>query len=243
MSEQQIMKREETDGNGEPFRERFPYQSRYLNVGSGNLHYVDEGTGSVLLLLHACPMWSYSFRHIIAEYSPHYRVIAVDQMGFGLSDRPENCNYRLEEHVDHLEFFIRKLDLKNIVFIMHGRGATIGMAFAVRHPELVRGFVTLNSMSFSDFTLPYRLQLCRIPWIGAKLIMRLNFFTRDLGRLPEQIAADYLYPYRNINDFQPLLRFIEDIPCMPEDDSARIMFEIESGMWLLREKPGCIIWA
>lgn len=231
-------------GNGtEPFRERFPYESHYFNVGPGCLHYIDEGTGPVLLLLHACPMWSYSFRHIIAEYSKCFRVIAIDQMGFGLSDKPERCDYHLEGHVDNLENFVRKLDLKDIVFIMHGRGATIGTAFATRHPELVRGFVILNSMAFSDYSLPFRLQICRIPWIGAKLIMRLNFFTRDLCKMPPEIVSDYLYPYKNLNDYLPLLRFIEDIPCMPEDDSAKIMYEIESSMWLLRDKPGCIIWA
>ena len=172
----------------EPFRKLFPFKSRYLDVGKGRLHYVDEGKGPVLLLMHACPMWSFSFRRIIAEFSRHYRVIAVDQMGFGLSDKPENCDYRLEAHIDNLEKLVEELDLKNLVLIMQGRGATIGIAFAIHHPNLIRGFVVFNSMAFSDYSLPLRLQLCRVWWLGAKLVLGLNFFSRDLKKLGPEIA-------------------------------------------------------
>ena len=227
----------------ETLRKLFPFQSHFLNVGKGRLHYVDEGSGPVLLLMHACPMWSFSFRRIIQEYSDRFRVIALDQMGFGLSDKPLDCDYRLEAHIDNLEKFVKELDLKDMIFMMHGRGATIGTGFAIRHPRLVRGFIILNSMAFSDYSLPFRLQLCRIPWIGAKIISGLNLFLRDFRKLPQDVASAYMDPFRDEGGRRSLQRFIEDIPCNPEDDSAQTMFEIEAGMWLLRHKKVCIIWA
>lgn len=225
------------------FRAIFPYQSRFFQVGGHRLHYIDEGRGPVVLMMHACPMWIFSFRDLIAELAKDHRVIAIDQMGFGLSDKPENFDYRIETHVDHIDRFTRELGLKDISLVLHGRGAAIGMAFAVRNPENVRGFVTLNAMSFSDYSLPLRLLLCRIKWAGAKLVMHLDIFQRDLYRLPPDIRNAYLMPFPDTKSKIAFFRFIEDIPCAPEDASAQTMFEIESALWLLRDKPVCIIWA
>ena len=193
-------------------RELFPFTSRFFSVGKHRLHYVDEGQGPVLLLMHACPLWSFSFRDVIRTFSSAYRVVALDQMGFGLSDKPADFDYRLEMHADLLEMFVHSLGLTDITLIMHGRGSTIGMAYAVRNPDNIRAFVTLNAMGFTGFFLPLRLQVCRLPWLGAKIVLGL-------------------------------VRFIEDIPCVPEDDSAQSMLEVETSLWMLREKPASIIWA
>ncbi len=224
-------------------RKLFPFQSRYFQVGPHRLHYIDEGRGPLLLLMHSCPFWMFEFRTLIADLCRDHRVIALDQMGFGLSDKPRPFDYRIETHADHLERFTHELGLTDFTLIQHGRGAAVGMAVAVRHPDMIRGIVTLNAMSFSDYRLPLRLQLCRLKFIGAKLVMHLNIFRRDIRKLDPEIQMMYDYPFRNMLDQYSILRFIEDIPCAPEDASAQTMFEIESALWQLRDKPSCLIWA
>ena len=224
-------------------RELFPYTSRFFSVGKHRLHYVDEGQGPVLLLMHACPLWAFSFREVIRTFSSDYRVIALDQMGFGLSDKPADFDYRLEMHADHLEMFVHSLGLTDITLIMHGRGSTIGMAYAVRNPDNIRAFVTLNAMGFTGFFLPWRLQVCRIPWLGAKIVLGLDLLTREFRRYPEAVRDAYSLPFPDRASKISLVRFIEDIPCVPEDDSAQSMLEVETSLWMLREKPASIIWA
>lgn len=224
-------------------RELFPFTSRFFTVGKYRLHYVDEGEGPVLLLMHACPLWVFSFREVIRAFSSSHRVVALDQMGFGLSDKPADFDYRLEMHADLLEMFVHGLGLTDITLIMHGRGSTIGMAYAVRNPDNVRAFVTLNAMGFTGFCLPWRLQVCRIPWLGAKIVLGLDLLTREFRRYPEAVQTAYALPFPDSGSKISLIRFIEDIPCVPEDDSAQSMLEVETSLWMLREKPASIIWA
>ncbi len=227
----------------ENLKKLFPFESKFFEIGKHKLHYIDEGTGNLLVLFHACPMWSFFFRDIIREFSSRYRVIAVDQMGFGLSDKPADYDYRIENHIDNFERFADALGLRDMTLIMHGRGTTIGMGYAVKHPANIRAFMTLNSMAFSDYALPWRLQICRIRWLGAKIIMGLRLFQLDARKLPKEIQAAYDYPFPDDASRIAMLRFIEDIPCVPEDASAQSMFEIESGLWLLRDRPASIVWA
>ncbi len=231
------------DTGTEPFRAQFPYQSRFFNVGAYRLHYIDEGCGPLILMLHACPLWSFEFRHLIRVLKKTHRVIALDQMGFGLSDKPQDFDYRIETHTEHMERFVREMDLKDITLLMHGRGSAVGMSYAIRHTANIRGFVTLNTMAFSDFGLPWRLMACRWKWIGAKLALLLNIFQRDTDKLPPDVREAYNYPFPTDESKIAFQRFIEDIPCVPEDSSSQTMFEIEASLWLLREKPAAIIWS
>lgn len=206
------------------------------------MHYVDCGKGPVLLMIHACPMWSFEFRRLISAFSPRFRVVAIDQIGFGLSDKPRRYDYRIEKHIDNLERLIKRLNLKDITFVLHGRGAAIGMGYAIRYPEDVRAFAIMNAMAFSDFSLPWRLQICKIPWLGPQIVLHAKVLFRGLKHCPKAVKDGYLIPFRDKNAEFSLLRFIKDIPCAPEDPSALSMFEIESALWLLRDKPMIMIW-
>lgn len=224
-------------------RELFPFQSHFFDLGAYRLHFIDEGCGPVILMLHSCPLWSFEYRDFILDLRKKYRVIAIDQLGFGLSDKPEDADFRLEAHADHLDRFCSELELENIILLMHGRGATIGMSLAVRHPDNICAIITLNAMAFSGFSLPMRLQLCRIKWFGARLIMNLGVFLYDIKKLNPPVRDGYLYPFPDEKSKNAIFHFIEDFPCVPEDDSSQTMFEVESTIWMLKNKPACIIWA
>ena len=129
----------------ETFNGTWPYQAKYTNVSGFRMHYVDEGRGpETLLLLHGEPTWSYLFRQQIATWSKKYRVIAIDHMGFGKSATPLNRTYWLQDHVDNLERFILSLDLQDITLVMHDFGGPMGMAIAIRHPDRIKQFISIN---------------------------------------------------------------------------------------------------
>lgn len=123
----------------------WPFPANYTDAPGYPAHYIDVGEGpETLLLLHGEPTWSYLFRHQIAEWSRHHRVIAVDHMGFGKSATPKDRTYWLQDHVDNLEAVALALDLRDVTLVMHDFGGPTGMGFAVRHPDRVKQIVSVN---------------------------------------------------------------------------------------------------
>jgi len=227
----------------ENLKRLFPFESKFFSVGKLKLHYIDEGKGPLIVFMHACPMWSFFYRNLIRELSVNHRVISIDQLGFGLSDKPQDYDNHIESHIDHFERFAQTLSLTDMTLVMHGRGTVIGLGYAVKNPNNVRAFITLNAMPFSGFSLPWRLLPCRVnKWLGTKIIMGLAVFQWDTKILPPDIAAAYEYPLHQKEGKVAILRFVEDLPIVPEDDSSQSMFEIEAGLRLLRDLPSCIIW-
>jgi len=103
----------------------FPYKSKYIDISGHKLHYVDEGEGHVILLLHGNPTWSYYYRHVIRTLSKNYRVIAVDHMGCGLSDKPGRYNYTLAKHIENLTVLIDSLDIASLSMVVHDWGGRL----------------------------------------------------------------------------------------------------------------------
>ena len=207
------------------------------------IHYVDEGKGHPIVMFHACPMWSFAYRALIREFSATHRVIAFDLPGFGLSDKPARFDYTLNGYINLTESFLAALNLTDMTFVLHGWGGAIAMGYAVRHPKRISSLVILNSVAFSDYTIPFRLLLCRTPWLGVKLIVDLRLF--QSGSAPkhqEEVAMAYEYPFQDRNARLAVYRFIKDIPIIPEADSALVILEIETGLWMFRAKPAVIIW-
>ena len=227
----------------ERFHEIFPFEAKFLDIDGHRLCYFDEGTGPALVLIHSCPMSAFAFRSVIREFRTTRRVIAYDQLGFGRSDKPLHFDYRIENHIEHLERLLNHLGVEDgITLVMHGRGAAIGMGYAARHPESVENFIVMNAMSFSDFSLPFRLRLCKIPALGNILVNKFNFFLRPPWRYPKIVRDAYLLPFPRKEDRCALMEFINSLPCAPEDKSAQSMIEIETAIWSLREKRALILW-
>ncbi|HEU5209375.1 MAG TPA: alpha/beta fold hydrolase [Longimicrobiales bacterium] len=130
-------------------RDLYPFESRYLDVGPGRMHYVDEGSGPVVLMVHGTPTWSFLYRELIRDLARDHRVIAPDHLGFGLSDHPDEFGYRPEDHARVLEQFIERLGLRDITLVVHDFGGPIGLSYAERHPENVRALVLFNTWLWS----------------------------------------------------------------------------------------------
>ncbi|HEX4914988.1 MAG TPA: alpha/beta fold hydrolase, partial [Vicinamibacterales bacterium] len=105
--------------------------SHYVTLRHGRMHYVDEGIGPVILFVHGTPTNSYEYRHLVAAFSPTYRCIAPDHLGFGKSDRPRAFAYTPEAHADNLREFVDALGLDRFTLVVHDFGGPIGLPLAV----------------------------------------------------------------------------------------------------------------
>jgi haloalkane dehalogenase len=130
-------------------RTQFPYESHYLTLSNGaRIHYVDEGSGPVLLLLHGNPTWSFLYRRIIAALKDDFRLVAPDYPGFGLSHVPPGYQFTAAEHAAAMADFVERLDLRDATIMMQDWGGPIGFAVAERHPDRIRAFVIGNTWAW-----------------------------------------------------------------------------------------------
>ena len=127
------MQSESVGPTADRWRRLYPFESRELMIGGHRCHYVDEGAGPVLLMVHGNPTWSFYWRELIRAFRGHCRVVAVDHVGCGLSDKPSPAeySYRLARRVADLRQLIETLDLKEITLVAHDWGGAIGMGAAV----------------------------------------------------------------------------------------------------------------
>ena len=154
-----------SDRNG--FQDEYPFASHYFEIDGLRYHYIDEGKGETLLCVHGNPTWSFAWRNIVKAMSATHRVIAIDHIGCGFSDKPQAYGYTLQQHIENLEQFIDHFKLKNITLLAHDWGGAIGMGVAGRHPELFSRFILFNTAAFRSQRIPLRIAVCRIPFAGA----------------------------------------------------------------------------
>ena len=130
-------------------KELFPFESKWIEIEGGQLHYIDEGKGETILFVHGTPEWSFGWRDLIKELRNSYRCIAIDLLGFGLSHKPQNGDYTCQAHYKRLEKFIQQLDLKNFNLIANDIGGGISLPYAIHHPEHVNKIMLFNTWMWS----------------------------------------------------------------------------------------------
>ncbi len=130
-------------------RKAYPFTSKWIQLKAGKMHYVEEGTGPVLLFLHGNPVWSFTYRKLIKYLSLKYCCVAIDHLGFGLSDKPEDFSYLPEDHYRNLEEFIALKKLKNITLFVNDWGGPIGLNYAVNYPDNINKLVIFNTFMWS----------------------------------------------------------------------------------------------
>lgn len=227
--------------------EEYPFASNRLDVDGGRMHYVDEGSGDPVLMLHGNPTWSFLYRRLVKAFRGELRCIAPDHIGCGLSDKPQAWRYDLVGHVQNLEKLVLTLDLRRIQLIVHDWGGPIGFGFARRHPERIAKLVVMNTAAFPG-KAPLRLRICRAPWIGEILMRQLNGFAGLATSLAvskplsKAARAGYRLPYRNPADRVAIARFVQDIPLSPRDRSWEELRAIEASLDSFRRLPACIFW-
>ena len=158
-------------------RTAYPFAARTFHHPEGRMHYVDEGSGPVILFVHGTPDWSFGFRHVIAAFAPTHRCIVPDHLGFGLSDKPHGANYTVAAHARRLQDLIAHLGLKDITLVVTDFGGGIGLPHALEHPANVKRLVLYNTwmwdlMPDKRFSGPTAIMKS---WLGRFLYLRLGF--------------------------------------------------------------------
>ncbi len=229
-------------------------QGQYLNLRGLRYHYLDEGTGEPVVMLHGNPTWSFYYRELVRGLRGEYRTLVPDHIGCGLSDKPgdDRYEYTLSRRVEDLEALLDHLGLRDdLTLVLHDWGGMIGMAFAHRHPERVKRLVVLNTAAFrmpSGKRLPRSLWLFRNTPLGPLLIRGLNAFCRGAARycarrpLTGPARAGYLAPYDSWRNRIAVLRFVQDIPLAPGDRSYELVREVDEGLHRFRRVPMLLCW-
>lgn len=166
-------------------RNEYPFQSHFFETSFGKMHYVDEGEGFPIVFVHATPGWSFEFREIIKELSKTNRCIAIDHIGFGLSEKPISFDYRAESHAANFSFFINSLSLNDVTLVVHDWGGPIALSWAMENPEKIRKLIIMNSMLFSVKEVKQVKQM--VSFVGSKLgwflVKEFNFFAKTVMKM------------------------------------------------------------
>lgn len=183
----------------QPDRRLFPFESKWFECAEGPVHYVDEGTGPPILFLHGNPTWSFLYRGIIIRLRKHFRCVAVDYPGFGLSARPENYGYTPQEHAAVVRALVRHLDLENLTIMGQDWGGPIGMRVALDELPRLRALVMGNTWYWPPDS--WQMKAFAYVMSSAPLqnqILRRNLFVEKVIPLGVKypLAAEVLHHYR-----------------------------------------------
>jgi len=233
----------------------YPYASHYFHRDGIRLHYLDEGTGDPVVMLHGNPTWGYYYRNLIAALRGRFRCIVPDHIGCGYSDKPQppTYDYSLGSRIDDLTDLLDHLNAReNVTLVLHDWGGMIGMAWAARHVDAVKRLVILNTAAFhvpKAKRFPFRLWVGRNTRLGAWLIRSWNLFCRhaaDVGvkrkPLPPDVREWYLMPYDSWANRVAVLKFVQTIPLKLGGPGYEIVSEVEAMLPKFADKPALICW-
>lgn len=228
-------------------QELYPFKNNYMTVEGNELHYVDEGEGEPILMVHGNPTWSFYYRDLIKEFSTSNRVIAPDHIGCGFSDKPQDYEYMLENHISNIEKLVARLELKDITLVVHDWGGAIGFGLATRHPELIKKVVILNTAAYTCDYIPPQINICRTPLLGEAVIRGFNAFAGPATHmavekpLSKNVKKGYLLPYNNYKNRIATAKFVTDIPMKKSHRSYKTLETIENKLSSLT-CPKLVLW-
>jgi acyl-CoA synthetase (AMP-forming)/AMP-acid ligase II/pimeloyl-ACP methyl ester carboxylesterase/uncharacterized protein YqfB (UPF0267 family) len=232
------------------WRALYPYEGQRLSTPYGKIHYLDEGRGEPVLCVHGNPTWSFYWRRVVERFRGTHRVVAIDHLGCGLSDKPARAPYRLAMHVENLTRLVEHLDLRNVTLVCHDWGGAIGLGMAVACPERIGRIVLTNTAAFRDENMPWRIRMGRVPGVGRLAIQGFNAFARAAimmaserpDGLPRHVRDGLLAPYDSWANRVAIHRFVDDIPLSVRHPSYAKLTEIEGGLAQLADRPVQLIW-
>jgi len=197
----------------------YPFSHHYLQTSAGRMHYIDEGSGEILLFVHGTPTWSFLYRDLIKELSNNYRCIAIDHIGFGLSDKPKNFEGSPQAHAQNLHLLINSLGLNDITLIVHDFGGPIGLGAAIDAPEKIRRVVLFNTWLWATQQNKSVQKIDKMVnnWLGRFLYLNLNLSPKfllkqgfsDKSMLTKNIHQHYTRPFPSKNSRYGLLKIAQ----------------------------------
>lgn len=239
----------------ERIRHLYDFRSNFIKLKTLNYHYLDEGTGDPVVMLHGNPTWSFMYRELVKTLRDSYRVIVPDHIGCGLSDKPESSDYdyTLSQRVSDLEFLLKQIDAtRKLTLVLHDWGGLIGSTFAARNPSLIHKLIIFNTAGFllpGGKSLHWSLRFCKNSGLAGFLIRQFNAFAIVAGytgcrqhRISTEIRKAYKAPYDSWKNRIAILRFVHDIPLSIRDRSYSVMKDTDRKLDRFRNTPTLICW-
>jgi haloalkane dehalogenase len=228
-------------------REAYPFEGHYFDLEMGKMHYVDEGEGEPIVMVHGNPTWSFLYRHLIKEFSSEHRCIAMDHFGFGLSDKPTGWSYLPEAQAQNLAALLDSLDLNEITLVVQDWGGPISLSYALDHPDKIKGLVILNTWMWPVNKDWYYLVFSKFTggFLGQFLIKRFNFFASVImpmaygnsKKLTNKIHQHYLQPLQNAEERKGCWVLPREIT-----GSTEWLDRLWNRRETLADKPKLIVW-
>ena len=224
----------------------YPFASRFSEIDGNRVHYIDEGSGPVLLFLHGQPAWSFLYRNIIKDLRADFSCIALDYPGFGLSTAVDGFSYSIVDYAKIVEQFVLTLDLSDVTLVVHDSGGSIGMGVAIRHPERFRALVPSNTFAWPLDNYPGIERFLKV--VGSSLfgLFNINFNllvrgTTMLGGGPRKFSkaekAGYFGPFAKRSSRRAMHLLFRSLA--NEEDYLR---EVERGLEKLKGLPLLNVW-
>ena len=222
----------------------YPFESRWFDGSSGRMHYIDEGHGPPIVFFHGNPTWSFLYRNVITRLRGEFRCIAMDYLGFGLSEHPDDFGYTVEEQAAAVGQLIDHLGLNDFITMGQDWGGPISMAVATARPDRVRGVVLGNTWFWPADG--WRLKLFSIvmgTWPLQYLVLHRNLFV-EFVRLAttEKLAETVMQHYRGVQPTPAARRGIAEFP--KQIRAARPLLErlAHDVPGQLGSKPALFVW-
>lgn len=237
------------------WRPLYPFESHYFDRSGLQMHYLDEGRGPPVVMVHGNPTWSFYFRELVKALRAQFRCIVPDHIGCGLSDKPgdDRYAYSLQSRVDDLEALLDHLRIEGpTTLVVHDWGGMIGLACALRRPERIARLVILNTAAFlppPGKRFPWQLRVLHGRNAWTELAVRgLNLFTwpatwmATTKGLPTAVKAGLMAPYDSWANRIAPLRFVQDIPTRPRHRSYDLCKGVDDNLHRLADRPMLICW-
>lgn len=201
-------------------------------------------------MVHGNPTWSFYYRNLIHTLRDSFRVIAIDHVGCGLSDKPQDYQYTLRQHIDNTTSLIKTLGIDRFSLVLHDWGGAIGMGVARTYPDKIDKIVVMNTAAFRSNRMPLRIAICRTPVLGTILVRLFNGFAWPATfmavsqKMPRDVSQAYLAPYNSWKNRIATHRFVVDIPMDKDHASYETLKWVETGLEGLKKRgvPLLIVW-
>lgn len=234
--------------------ELYPFDGQYLDLDGVRMHYLDEGSGRPVVMVHGNPTWSFYYRNLVSALLEDHRCVVPDHIGCGLSDKPGDdvYPYRLERRISDLGALMDNLQLEDIDLVVHDWGGLIGLGWAVQNVEKIHRLVVLNTGAFhlpAGKKVPWQLRLVRDTPLGVFLVRGFNLFARGAtgmamtrNSMSPEVRDAYCAPYDSWANRIATARFVQDIPLKPSDPGYQVISETVERLGAFSKTPILICW-